>query len=77
MVNWLRRQRPRPDDKRCLDEVFLTINGARYRWRTVDQEDHGLDILVQRRRHQTVAKKFSKQLLKGLQYVPRVAIRIS
>jgi len=78
MVNWLRRQRPRPDDKRYLDEVFLTINDERcYRWRAVDQEDHVLDLLGQRRRNKTAAKTFFQQLLKELQDVPRVAIRIS
>src|SRR5262245_539260 len=44
----LRRRRPQPGDKWHLDEVFLTINGAwHYLWRTVDQEGHVLDILVQ------------------------------
>lgn len=39
MVNWLRRQRPRPDDKWYLDEVFLAINAERYYlWRAGDQE---------------------------------------
>ena len=74
-VNWLRRQWPRPGDKWYLDEVFLTINDARYSlWRAVDQEDHVLDILG-RRGNKTAAKKFFKQLLKVWQYVPRVAIR--
>jgi putative transposase len=78
MVNWLRRQRPRLDDKWCLDDVFLMIGGERYyRWWAVEQEDHVLDLLVQRRRNKTAAKKLFKQLLKKLQYVPRVAIRIS
>ena len=58
-----------------MDEVFLTINGKRhYLWRAVDQDDHVLDILVQRRRNKKAAKKFFKKLLKGLQYVPRVVI---
>ena len=33
-----------------------------------------LDILVQRRRDAGAAKRFFKQLLKGLQYVPRVLV---
>ena len=33
-----------------------------------------LDILVQRRRDKTAAKKFFRKLLKGLTYVPRVII---
>jgi putative transposase len=72
-ANRLRCRRPRPGDKWYLDEVFLTINGERYYlWRAVDQDDHVLDILVQRRRNKKAAKKFCKKLLKGLQYVPRV-----
>ena len=33
-----------------------------------------LDILVQRRRNKTAAKRFFRKLLKGCQYVPRVII---
>jgi putative transposase len=44
----LRRHRPRPGDKRHLDEVFIKINGERkYLWRAVDQDGMVLDILVQ------------------------------
>ncbi len=47
-ANELRRRRPRPGDKRHLDEVFLTINGETYYlWRAVDQEGNVLDVLVQ------------------------------
>jgi putative transposase len=71
----LRRRRPRPGDKWHMDEVFLTINGERhYLWRAVDQDGHGLDILVQSRRNKKAAKKFFRKLLKGLMYVPRVII---
>jgi putative transposase len=74
-ANQLRRRRPRPGDKWYLDEVFLTINGARhYLWRAVDQDDNVLDILVQSRRNKKAAKTFFRKLLKGLQYVPRVVI---
>jgi putative transposase len=74
-ANQLRRRRPRPDDKWHLDEVFLTINGARHSlWRAVDQDGHVLDILVQNRRNKKAAKKFFRKLLKGLTYVPRVII---
>src|SRR5262245_1994070 len=74
-ANQLRRQRPRPDDKWHLDEVFLTINGKRhYLWRAVDQDGNVLDILVQSRRNKQAAKKFFRKLLKGLEYVPRVVI---
>jgi putative transposase len=40
----------------------------------VDQDDHVLDLLVQRRRNKKAAKKFFKKLLKGQQYVSRVII---
>src|ERR671919_1308770 len=71
----LRRRRPRPGDKWHLDEVFLTINGARqYLWRAVDQDGNVLDILVQPRRDKKAAKKFFRKLLKGCQSVPRVII---
>jgi putative transposase len=70
-----RRRRPRPGDTWHLDEGFLTINGKRhYLWRAVDQDDHVLDILVQRRRHKQAAKKFLRKLLQGLQYVPHMVI---
>jgi putative transposase len=55
--------------------VFLTIRGERhYLWRAVDQSGNVLDILVQRRRDKTAAKRFFRKLLKGLAYVPRVII---
>ncbi len=74
-ANALRRRRPRPGDKWHLDEVFSAINGVtHYLWRAVDQEGHGLDILVQRRRNKAAAKQFFRRLLKGLQYVPWVLI---
>jgi putative transposase len=58
-ANQLCRRRPRPGDKWHLDEVFLTINGARhYLWRAVDQDGTVLDILVQSRRNKKAAKKF-------------------
>jgi len=74
-ANQLRRRRPQPGDKWLLDEVFLTLNGARYDlWRAVDQDDNVLDIVGQSRRHKKAAKTFFKKLLKGFPYVPRVII---
>jgi putative transposase len=74
-ANQLRRRRPQPGDTWHLDEVLLTIRGERhYLWRAVDQEGDVLDILVQRRRDKQAAKTFSRQLLKGCQYAPRVII---
>ena len=74
-ANQLRRQRPRPGDKWHLDEVCLAIHGERhYLGRAADQEGNVLDILVQRRRDKTAAKKFFRKLLKGCRYVPRVIV---
>jgi hypothetical protein len=55
--------------------VFLTIKGEHhYLWRAVDQDGNVLDILVQRRRDKTAAKKCFRKLLKGVSYVPRVIV---
>src|SRR3954452_20320147 len=71
-ANALRRRRPRPGDTWHLDEVFMQINGGQHdRWRAVDQDGIGLDILVQPRRDQRAAVKFLRKRLKGLAYVPR------
>jgi putative transposase len=72
-ANQLRRRRPRPGNMWHLDEVFPPLKGEEnYLWLAVDQDGHGLDILVQRRRNKKAAKKFFRKLLKGLTYVPRV-----
>jgi transposase-like protein len=74
-ANQLRRRRPRQGDKWHLDEVSLTIKGEHhYLWRAVDQDGSVLDILVQRRRDKTAAKKFFRKLLKGLTYAPRIIV---
>jgi putative transposase len=74
-ANHLRRRRPRPGDKWQMDEVFIRIRGVQhYLWRAVDQDGVVLDILVQARRDVNAAKRFFKQLLKGLQYVARVIV---
>jgi putative transposase len=71
----LRRQRPRPGDTWHLDAGFLTSTGARHDlWRAVDQDGHGLDMLVHSRRHKHAAKPCFRTLLKGLTDVPRVII---
>ena len=57
------------------DEVFLTSTGQRHSlWRAVDQDGHGRDILVQRRRDKDAAKRVFRQLLTGCHYIPRVII---
>jgi putative transposase len=74
-VSHLRRRRPRPGDQWHLDEVFVRIQGElHYLWRAVDQDGVVLGILVQSRRDAKAAKRFLRQLLRGLQYVPRVLV---
>jgi putative transposase len=71
----LRRRRPRPGDKWHLDEVFVKINGVtHYLWRAVDQQGTVLDILAQSRRDTGAARRFFRELLKDLQYVPRLLV---
>ncbi len=68
----LRKRRPKPGDTWHMDEVYLKINGELfYLWRAVDQNGVVLDILVQKQRNGTAAKRFFKRLLAGLQYKPR------
>src|SRR5580692_6521619 len=65
----LRRGRPRRGGEWYLDEVFIRIGGVQhYLWRAVDQDGVVLGILVQPRRDGNAAKRFFRQLLKGLQY---------
>ena len=67
----LRHRRGRPGDTWHLDELFIRIRGERYYlWRVVDQDGQTLDILVQKRRSTSAAKRFFRKLLKGLRYVP-------
>ncbi len=68
----LRRRRGRLGDTWYLDEVFVTIRGERhYLWRAVDQDGDVIDILVQRRRSGSAAKRFFRKLLKGQGSEPR------
>jgi putative transposase len=58
-----------------LDKVFVRIRGKlHYLWRAVDQHGNVLDVLVQSRRNTKAAKRFSRKLLKGLCYAPRVIV---
>ncbi|CAL9669856.1 IS6 family transposase ISRH1 [Streptomyces sp. enrichment culture] len=69
----LRRRRPRPGDKRRLDEIFIKINGERKcLWRAVDADGTVLDVLVQNRRDTAAARRFFRRLLKKACSVPRV-----
>ena len=68
----LKYRQGRPGDIWHLDEAVVTIAGVRHSlWRAVDQDGAVLDILVQKRRDASAAKRFFRKLLKGLQYVPR------
>jgi putative transposase len=65
-------RRPRPGDTWHVDEVFLTRQGARHDlWRVVDQDDHVLAILGQRRRHTRAAQQCFRKLLKAVTSAPR------
>ena len=74
-ANILRRKQAKRGDKWFLNEAVLTIKCQHhYLWRAVDQDGFTLDIWMQSRRHRHAAKRFSRKLLKGLCYVPRVII---
>jgi putative transposase len=69
----LRRQRPRPSTRWHLDEMVVFIGGRRlYLWRAVDSEGEVLDILVQRRRDASAARKLMRMLLKKHGFAPSV-----
>ena len=58
-----------------MDEVLIRIRGMQHYLRcAVDQDGLLLDILVHAPRDANPAKRFFKQLLKGLRYVPRVIV---
>ena len=62
----LKRRQGRLGDIWHLDEVFIRINGQQqYLWRAVDQDGDVIDILVQPRRDQRAAERFSRRLLRG------------
>ncbi len=68
----LKQRRGRLGDTWHIDEVFVTIQGARhYLWRAVDQDGDTLDILVQRKRNKKAAIRFFRRLLKGQGREPR------
>jgi len=62
----LKKRQGRLSDTWYLDEVFITIRGElHYLWRAVDQDGDTIDIVVQKRRNKTAAKRFFRKLLKG------------
>ena len=74
-ANEIRRRLPRAGDKWHLDEVVIKIAGkTHWLWRAVDQHGLVLDVLVQRRRDVTAAKRLLRKLLKRQGRAPRVMI---
>jgi putative transposase len=62
----LKRRQGQLSDVWHLDEVFVKIRGKQhYLWRAVDQDGDVIDILVQRHRNASAAKRFFRKLLKG------------
>ena len=58
-----------------MDEVFLTISGARhYLWRAVDGEGEVLEILVQPRRDKAAAMRLLRKLLRRQGFAPPVVV---
>jgi len=71
----IRQWRPRPSDRRHLDEVFLRIGGKiHYLWRAVDDEGEVLDVVVQPRRDRKAALKLLRRLLKRQEYLPDAVV---
>jgi transposase-like protein len=68
----LRQQRPKPSSRWHLDEMVVRISGNQmYLWRAVDDEGEVLDILVQRRRDRTAARKRCAICSKSKASLPR------
>ena len=58
--------RRKPGSTWHLDEMFVTLRGEPYLlWRAVDEHGTELDILVQKRRDKTAAKRFFKRVLRS------------
>ncbi|MGF6962485.1 IS6 family transposase [Paraburkholderia youngii] len=56
--------RRKPGGTWHLDEMFVTLRGEPYLlWRAVDEHGAELDILLQKRRDRTAAKRFFKRVL--------------
>ena len=63
-ADYIRRGRPRPNDKWHMDEVVITIRGKRHwLWRAIDANGDVHDILVQTRRNAKAAKRFFQRLV--------------
>jgi hypothetical protein len=69
----IRQRAPARGDKWHMDEVVVSIAGEKYwLWRAVDQNGFVLDVLVQRRRDGTAARRLMAKLLKSAAAPPRV-----
>ncbi|WP_454826786.1 IS6 family transposase [Paraburkholderia xenovorans] len=63
--------RPRPGTTWHLDELFVKLRGKPYvLWRAVDERGVELDVLLQKRRDKTAARRFFKKMLRSYP-VPR------
>jgi putative transposase len=63
--------RRKPGSTWDLDEMFVTLRGEPYLlWRAVDQHGAELDVLVQKRRDKTAAKRFFKRVLAACPQAP-------
>ncbi|MCZ8158612.1 MAG: IS6 family transposase [Rhizobiaceae bacterium] len=64
-ANCIRRDRPKPDDKRHIDEAVITIGGSKlWLWGCIDTDVDVLDILVQGRRDTKAKKRFFFRLVR-------------
>src|SRR5436305_14141629 len=71
----LRRRRPRPSNRRHVDEMVARIAGERmYPWRAVDHEGEVLDMLVPRRRDTQAALRLMRKLLKKQGFAPKLLV---
>jgi putative transposase len=74
-ANQLRRRLPAAGDKWHLDEVVLTVAGAKHwLWRAVDQNGMVLDTLVQGRRDTRAAKRLLREVMERQCRAPRVMV---
>ncbi|MGF6960583.1 IS6 family transposase [Paraburkholderia youngii] len=67
----IKASRRKPGATWHLDVVFVTLRGEPWLlWRAVDQHGVELDILLQKRRDKTAAKRFFKRVLAACPEVP-------
>ncbi|MDO3442889.1 DDE-type integrase/transposase/recombinase [Agrobacterium sp. V1] len=58
-TNCIRSDRPKPDEKRHMDEAVITVGGKKFwLWRAIDANGDVLDILVQYRCNSRAARRF-------------------